>query len=150
MEIIQQQILDLVPQKDPFRFVDELVYFDKSGIKGTYTFKEDLPFFKGHFPDFPVVPGVLLTECMAQIGGVCLGIYLSILSGETDQNPMLLTESNSIFYKPVFPGDTFTAESKLIYFRFGKLKVEVKGYNQKGELVCSNVHSGIITKRILS
>lgn len=71
-----QQIVSALPYEKPFLFVDEIVHLDESGIEGNYRFKEDEYFYQGHFKNYPVTPGVILTECMAQIGLVCLGVYL--------------------------------------------------------------------------
>lgn len=62
----------LLPHRKPFLFVDNLLYNDEEGSASIYTFKEDEFFFKGHFPDFPIVPGVILVETMAQAGGMAL------------------------------------------------------------------------------
>ncbi len=71
-----QEIIHQLPYTEPFLFVDELLHVDENGAKGTYTFSETLDFYKGHFKNFPVTPGVILTETMAQIGVVCLGLFL--------------------------------------------------------------------------
>ena len=71
-----QQILSRLPYSDPFLFVDGLNSFSEDHIEGTYTYNEELDFYKGHFVGNPVTPGAILTETMAQIGVVCLGIYL--------------------------------------------------------------------------
>ena len=70
------EILAKLPYSPPFLFVDDLVSVDENGVTGSFTFKEDLDFYKGHFKNNPVTPGVILTETMAQIGLVCLGIFL--------------------------------------------------------------------------
>lgn len=71
-----ENILAKLPYSKPFHFVDELLHVDENSITGTYTYSEDLDFYKGHFSGNPVTPGVILTETMAQIGMVCLGIFL--------------------------------------------------------------------------
>ncbi len=70
-----EEILEKLPYSTPFLFVDDLVSVDENGVTGTFTFKEDLDFYKGHFKNNPITPGVILTETMAQIGLVCLGKF---------------------------------------------------------------------------
>ena len=72
----KEQIISRLPYSKPFLFVDELLNIDENRVEGIYTFDENLDFYKGHFKDNPVTPGVILTEVMAQIGLVCLGIFL--------------------------------------------------------------------------
>ena len=69
-------IISNLPYSKPFLFVDEIICIDENGVEGEYTFDENLDFYKGHFNENPVTPGVILTEVMAQIGVVCLGIFL--------------------------------------------------------------------------
>ena len=71
-----QEIISKLPYSKPFLFVDEIIHIDENGVEGTYTFDENLDFYKGHFKDNPITPGVILTETMAQIGVVCLGLFL--------------------------------------------------------------------------
>ena len=70
------QIIKKLPYQSPFLFVDELTEITENGVIGNYTFKENEFFYEGHFKKNPITPGVILTETMAQIGVVCLGIYL--------------------------------------------------------------------------
>ena len=70
------EIIKLLPYTKPFLFVDELTEISENGISGNYTFQENEFFYKGHFKENPITPGVILTETMAQIGVVCLGIFL--------------------------------------------------------------------------
>ncbi|MBT8319592.1 MAG: hydroxymyristoyl-ACP dehydratase, partial [Gramella sp.] len=62
-----QKILDQLPYSKPFLFVDEILEVNDNSISGTFTFSKDLDFYRGHFSGNPVTPGVILTECMAQI-----------------------------------------------------------------------------------
>ena len=138
-----KEIISKLPYSKPFLFVDELLHIDESGVEGTYTFDENLDFYKGHFKDNPVTPGVILTEVMAQIGLVSLGIYL--LNNTCTSNTSIALTSNDIeFLKPVFPKEKVTVISEKIYFRFGKLKCKVKMINEKEEEVCSGTIAGII------
>ena len=133
----------LLPYAKPFLFVDELIRIDENGVEGSYTFDENLDFYKGHFKDNPVTPGVILTEVMAQIGVVCLGIYL--LNNEFTKNSVIaLTSSETEFLKPVYPNEKVTVISEKMYFRFGKLKCQVKMINEKNEVVCQGTIAGVI------
>jgi len=138
------QIISLLPYQEPFLFVDQLTSISSEGIKGHYTFKKDAYFYEGHFKDNPITPGVILTECMAQIGVVCLGIYM-IKDEVSESNPQIaLTSSQVDFFLPVFPGEKVIVVSEKEIFRFNKLKCKVKLYNEKEELVCRGTISGMI------
>jgi len=139
------QIIALLPYQEPFLFVDGLTAISKEGITGHYTFKTNEPFYKGHFKDKPITPGVILTETMAQIGVVCLGIYIvkdSIIGGKQPQ--IALTRSEVDFFLPVFPEEKVTVVSEKEIFRFNKLKCKVALYNEEKELVCRGKISGML------
>jgi 3-hydroxyacyl-[acyl-carrier-protein] dehydratase len=141
----KEKIILLLPYQEPFLFVDELDTISNEGVTGSYTFKKDAYFYKGHFKDYPITPGVILTECMAQIGVVCLGIYM--LKDEISEHnipQIALTSSQVDFFLPVFPGETVTVVSEKEVFRFNKLKCKVKMFNQKNELVCRGQISGML------
>ena len=139
----KQDILSKLPYSKPFLFVDEITTINENGVEGTYTFDENLDFYKGHFKDNPVTPGVILTEVMAQIGVVCLGIFLTN-DTFTKSTAIALTSSEVEFLKPVYPNEKVTVISEKIYFRFGKLKCQVLMKNGNGETVCSGILAGMI------
>ena len=115
------------------------------GAEGRYTFKEDEYFYQGHFKNNPITPGVILTEVMAQIGVVCLGIYLLRDEISTIKKPQIALTSNHIdFFLPVYPKERVKVVSKKIYFRFNKLKCKVELFNEKNELVCRGTISGML------
>jgi 3-hydroxyacyl-[acyl-carrier-protein] dehydratase len=137
------EIISKLPYSKPFLFVDELTEINENGVKGSYTFNENLDFYKGHFKDQPVTPGVILTEVMAQIGLVCLGILL--LDNKFNKNTSIALTSTSIeFIKAVFPNDKVIVISEKIYFRFGKLKCRVKMTNESGDMLCMGEIAGMI------
>lgn len=124
-------------------FVDELLQCNEHSVTGTYTFDPESDFYKGHFIRYPVTPGVILTETMAQIGLVCMGIYL--LGHDLKDNTTVALSSTEIeFLKPVYPGETVTVISERIYFRFGKLKCRVQMKNSSNQEVCRGIIAGLI------
>ncbi|WP_281540288.1 3-hydroxyacyl-ACP dehydratase FabZ family protein [Maribacter aestuarii] len=140
-----KSLLTYLPYQNPFLFVDELVHVDESGAKGNFTFREDLDFYKGHFKGNPVTPGVILTECCAQIGLVCLGLF--ILKEEKinlEKVKIGLSSSQMEFLKPVFPREKVTVTSTKLYYRFNKLKCEVKMHNASGDLLCKGIIAGMV------
>jgi 3-hydroxyacyl-[acyl-carrier-protein] dehydratase len=139
----KEEIISKLPYIKPFLFVDELLHIDENGVEGCYTFDENLDFYRGHFKDNPITPGVILTEVMAQIGLVCLGIYL--LNDTFNKNTSIALTSTEIeFIKPVFPNEKVIVISEKIYFRFGKLKCKVLMKNEKEEVICSGTIAGMI------
>lgn len=138
-----KNIIDKMPYSSPFLFVDEILHIDENGVEGTFTFDANLDFYKGHFKDNPVTPGVILTEVMAQIGVVCLGIYL-LGNDFNNKSKVALTSSEIEYLKPVYPNEKVTVISKKVYFRFGKLKCNVKMFNVNNEEVCQGTIAGMI------
>lgn len=137
------EIISKLPYSKPFLFVDELIRVDENGAEGRYTFDENLDFYQGHFKDNPITPGVILTEVMAQIGLVCLGIYL-MNDALTSKTLITLTSTDIEFLKPVFPNEKVMVISEKIYFRFGKLRCNVSMHNDQGEMVCKGTIAGMI------
>jgi 3-hydroxyacyl-[acyl-carrier-protein] dehydratase len=136
-------ILTKLPYSKPFLFVDKIIRIDEDGVEGEYTFDKELDFYKGHFRNNPVTPGVILIEVMAQIGLVCLGILL-LKNQFNNKTSIALTSTDIEFLKPVFPNEKVTVISKKIYFRFGKLKCKVSMKNEKNEEVCNGTIAGMI------
>lgn len=138
-----RNIIDKLPYSKPFLFVDELHHINENGVEGTFTFNADLDFYKGHFKNNPITPGVILTEVMAQIGVVCLGIYL-LGNDFNSESKVALTSSEIEYLKPVYPNEKVTVISEKVYFRFNKLKCKVKMLNANGEEVCQGTIAGMI------
>ena len=140
-------IIEKLPYTKPFLFVDELLHVDDNSVSGTYTFKEDLDFYKGHFKDNPVTPGVILAETMAQIGMVCLGIYL-LGDAFNKETVIAFTSADMQFLKAVYPNEKVTVTSLKTFFRFGKLKCEAVMKNEAGQEVCKGILAGMITTKL--
>lgn len=137
------EIIARLPYKAPFIFVDEILRVNEDGIVGSYTFNKSEYFYEGHFVNHPVTPGVILTEVMAQIGVVCMGIFL--LKHELNLNSVIaLTSTEMEFLKPVYPEEKVTVTSVKQYFRFGKLKCDISMTNSDNVVVCKGTIAGIV------
>ena len=137
-----EDIQKLLPHRYPFLLVDRIINFvpnkSATGIKNV-TFNE--PFFQGHFPERPIMPGVLIVEAMAQVGG----IVLRHLPGMENQLSLFAGIDKVRFRRPVVPGDRLTITTELLVSRkrFGKMhgRAEVDGQLAcEGELMFSLVN----------
>ena len=110
-EILLNEIKELIPHRDPFLFLDKLFNIEKlTSATGYKIFTANEPFFKGHFPEKAVVPGVILVEMMAQTAAAL--IAYSIKDETFDKIVYLMNISDTKFRKPVFPGDEVYAYVK--------------------------------------
>ena len=143
--MIKKTVIKSLPYQSPFLFVDELTHISDNGVRGNYTFKESDYFYRGHFKDYPITPGVILIEVMAQIGVVSLGIFLLRDKLSDVKKPEIFLTSNNIdFFLPVIPDQKVNVVSEKIYFRFNKLKCKVHLFDEKNQLVCKGFISGML------
>jgi 3-hydroxyacyl-[acyl-carrier-protein] dehydratase len=144
-----QEVLDLVPQQAPFRFIDEIISLDEQQIVGAYRFREDEFFYRGHFPGHPITPGVILIETMGQIGVVAFGMYLlacqkNVRPGQLKGPLSLFSLADNIEFKGIVsPGERVIVKGKKIYMRKGALKVDISMERENGEVVCVGQLAGM-------
>ena len=105
------QIKQILPHRYPFLLVDRILEMDDTHIVGIKNVTANEPFFLGHFPDFPVMPGVLIVEAMAQTAGVQV---LSTIPDRDKKLVFLVSVDGARFRKPVVPGDQLRIEMKVI------------------------------------
>ena len=127
------QIMEFLPHRYPFLLIDRVVEFERAkrivAIKNV-TINE--PFFKGHFPGYPIMPGVLVVEAMAQAGCILL------LSEVADREKKLVVFTGierAKFRRPITPGDQMKIEVDVLSFRPRAGRMEGKAYVD-GKLVC--------------
>jgi len=142
----KEDVLALVPQREPFRFIDEIVELDDEHIVAAYRFREDADFCRGHFPGHPITPGVILVEAMAQAGVVALGIHLLAREGSSEELEKLVTvftDANVEFSGAVLPGQRVLTTGRKLFFRRRKLRAEVAMRLEDGTVVASGTLSGM-------
>jgi 3-hydroxyacyl-[acyl-carrier-protein] dehydratase len=105
------EIRTILPHRYPFLLVDRILELDAERVVGIKNVTLNEPFFIGHFPDFPVMPGVLIVEAMAQVAGV---LVLKTIPDRDRKLVLLAAIENARFRKPVVPGDTLRLEMSLI------------------------------------
>jgi len=112
MEILDiNEIRDILPHRYPFLLVDRIVELEAERVVGIKNVTANEPHFTGHFPDFPVMPGVLIVEAMAQCAGV---LVLKSVPDRHKKLVLLVAIENARFRRPVVPGDTLRMEMKVI------------------------------------
>jgi beta-hydroxyacyl-ACP dehydratase FabZ len=117
-----QKILELMPHRYPFLLVDRIIELDLGKrIVGLKNVTINEPFFQGHFPGMPVMPGVLIVEAMAQAGGI---LYLtSQPPGDAEYIFYFMAMDKVRFRKPVLPGDQLILEATLLKMRKNAIKM---------------------------
>jgi len=135
MKLNKEQIKECIPHRDPFLFVDEVVELDaKLSITAKMTFTDKQDFFRGHFPDYSVVPGVILTEALAQTGGILVNYsFKEELQEMGFSNAFLIGLNKCKFRKPVLPNQMVTLRveltkrrNRLLFFRGEAFVEDVK------------------------
>jgi 3-hydroxyacyl-[acyl-carrier-protein] dehydratase len=144
-------ILQLVPHKEPFRFIDKITYVDDSRIEGHYYFHQNHEFYKGHFPGYPITPGVILIEVMAQIGLVAFGLYLLTKTKSMDEvvsgSIPVLASVDVKFSKKVLPGEYVFVKAEKTVFRHGKLICQVMLLDNCNCVLAKGSISGFIANK---
>jgi len=106
-----QGIREILPHRYPFLLVDRIEELEPERIVGIKNVTINEPFFNGHFPEFPVMPGVLIVESMAQVAGV---LVLSQIEDRKKKLVLLASIEEAKFRKPVRPGDQLRIEMKVV------------------------------------
>ncbi|MGC6424302.1 MAG: 3-hydroxyacyl-ACP dehydratase FabZ family protein [Lentimonas sp.] len=122
------EILKTIPHRPPFLFVDEIVELREDGVTCKRTIRAEEPQFEGHYPDNPIMPGVLLSEACFQAAAIYLGKQIE-KEGKSlnDVTPVLSRISDARFKQMVVPGDEITIEVTMdeqvsrFYFMKGKI-----------------------------
>ncbi|MEO1416330.1 MAG: bifunctional UDP-3-O-[3-hydroxymyristoyl] N-acetylglucosamine deacetylase/3-hydroxyacyl-ACP dehydratase [Bacteroidota bacterium] len=126
-------IENILPHRYPFLLVDKILEFSEHTITGVKNVTVNEPFFQGHFPGNPIMPGVLQLEAMAQVGGILL---LNKIENPQSVWVYFVAIDNARFKKPVIPGDTLVLELEMTALKRSICKMKGRALVD-GQLVCS-------------
>jgi len=124
-----EEILRAIPHRPPFLFLDRITESGDNFLKAEKEIKADLDFFKGHYPAFPIMPGVLICEAIFQAGAILLS---RLVEAGSDKVPVLTRIKNARFKRMVRPGDLLSVHAEIIeklggvFFMRGKASIEGK------------------------
>ena len=104
-------VKDILPHREPFLFIDEIVEMNEDSIVATRTVRADEPQFQGHYPGRPIMPGVLLCETIVQCGAYLMAIKMGEDASMTGA-PVVARMNNVKFKRMVVPGDALRIESE--------------------------------------
>jgi UDP-3-O-[3-hydroxymyristoyl] N-acetylglucosamine deacetylase/3-hydroxyacyl-[acyl-carrier-protein] dehydratase len=137
-------ILKILPHRYPFLLVDKIIELDVGKrIVGVKSVTQNEPFFQGHFPGHPIMPGVLIIEAMAQVG--CILILNEVENPESKLG-YFAGINNAKFKNPVFPGDQIVFELWMLSHRLNTFKMHGEAYVD-GKLVCEAELSAVLVNR---
>ena len=138
-ELDIQEVMKILKQRYPFLMVDRITDYDDMHVTGYKNVTINEPFFEGHFPGDPTMPGVLILESMGQVASVLLGLKLG--HEGADKIAFLAGIDGARFRKPVRPGDQLVTKAELTKVRSSSAKVKTVAYvNEEvvaeGEFMC--------------
>lgn len=126
------KITDLIPHRPPFLWVDSILQSDASSLLAEKTIPVDLDVFQGHYPEHPILPGVLLCEALFQTGALLISLLLRESKTNTSGFPVITRVENAKFKRPVGPGDIIQMQVNIketfngVWFLKGVLRVKEK------------------------
>ncbi len=129
------EIKKLLPHREPFLFIDKVIDISMERIIAERFISPEESFFKGHFPNFPIMPGVIIVEAMAQTCGI-LGSYIMQQAASEKSVYLLCGVEKVRFRKKVMPGDTLKFETNLVANKRKIWKFYSEAF-RGDELVCS-------------
>jgi len=132
----KEEIKKIIPYDDPFLFVDQVTEIGENEISGFYQTSPDDYYFKGHFVDFKIMPGVLVVEALAQLSTILL--RKKIGEDHKDYHFLAYNVRSVQFFKPIFPGDKIELRAKVLAIyptqdpemKIAKIKAEAQVQNE--------------------
>jgi 3-hydroxyacyl-[acyl-carrier-protein] dehydratase len=141
VDIGVEEIKRILPHRPPFLFVDQVIELEpREHILALRTLRPDEVQFAGHFPGRPIMPGVLITEALAQTAGLLHGLSAEASDAEGTPEIFYLARADMKWITPCHPGDTLMLHAKLVKEMGGLMAFSVRAFNAR-----SDVASGSLT-----
>jgi 3-hydroxyacyl-[acyl-carrier-protein] dehydratase len=137
------EILRFLPHRYPFLLIDRVLEADEKRFRALKNVTFNEPHFQGHFPGYPIMPGVLILEAMAQAAVGTLARQPGMVPGSL---VFLAGVEEARFKKPVVPGDTLVLEGELLFFRRGLGKVAVRALVEEEERASATLSFALVSK----
>lgn len=141
-EATRQWVLERMPQKEPFLFIDSILELSEHHIVAQRRYRPDEYFFAGHFPGDPITPGVILIETMAQAALVAQGIYVVSRERPGVNMRSLFSDCEIEFCEIVRPGDLVTVYGERVYWRRNKMQAQIELKLENGKIAACGKISG--------
>ena len=134
LPLYYEDIVKIIPHRYPFLLIDRVTEIELGkSIVGYKNVTANEPFFQGHFPDRPVMPGVLITEAMAQMGGIMARLSVpEVLNNKEKDSIYFISMDKVKFRKPVVPGDQIRFELTALRTGSRIWKIAGKAFVEKG------------------
>jgi 3-hydroxyacyl-[acyl-carrier-protein] dehydratase len=140
-----QEILGLLPHRYPFLLIDRVVEFEPAKrLVALKNVTVNEPFFQGHFPGYPIMPGVLVIEAMAQAGAI---IILRDIPDRENKLAVFTSIDKAKFRRPVTPGDQLRIEVNVLAFKSRVGRMEAKAFVE-GKLACQAILTCSIVSKV--
>ncbi len=141
----REQIREIIPYDEPFLFVDEVERIDGDRISGFYHASKNKPYFKGHFVGFPIMPGVLVIEALAQLSTILL--RQKIGKNHKEYHLLAYNTESAQFYKPIFPGDRIKLQAEITEIKNKRISRVKAQASVNEELKCKALFSVAIVRK---
>ncbi|MGD8566323.1 MAG: hypothetical protein PVF96_08255 [Candidatus Bathyarchaeota archaeon] len=141
----KEKIKEIIPYDEPFLFVDEVENIYGDAIYGSYQTSKSDSYFKGHFVGFPIMPGVLIMEALAQLSTILL--RQKIGRNHKEHHFLAYNVRKAQFYKPIFPGDKILLQARVNGIRERKIAIVQAKASVNEDLKCETVFSVAIIRK---